>query len=94
MRHTNMPMAPSSSLGVAVINVSQDEGPLGVLEQPFPSLTSWQWVAGQYNVKRGRNMSVVLTVRRGESEDPIQGVTYFDDLCVSFSAGEVLHPEL
>jgi len=87
-------MAPLSSLGVAVINVSQDEGLLGVLEQPFPSFTSWQWVAGQYNVKRGRNMSVVLTVRRGESEDPIQGATYFDDLCVSFSAGEVLHPEL
>jgi len=57
MRHTNMPMAPLSSLGVAVINVSQDEGLLGVLEQPFPSFTSWQWVAGQYNVKRGRTIS-------------------------------------
>lgn len=94
MRHTNMPMAPSSSLGVAVINVSLDGSLLGVLEQPFPSLISWQWVAGWYNVTRGRNMSVVLMVRRGESEDPIQGVAYFDDLCVSFSTGEVLHPEL
>ena len=33
-------------------------------------------------------MSVVLTVRRGEGEDHIQGTAYFDDLCVSFAQGE------
>ena len=32
-------------------------------------------------------MSVVLTVRRGEGEDHIQGTAYFDDLCVSFTQG-------
>ena len=95
MRHTDTLMAtPMSSLGVGVINVSLDGGLEGVLEQPFPSLTSWQWVGGSYNVTGSRNMSVVLTVGRGEGEDHIQGTAYFDDLCISFLTGEVLHPEL
>ena len=80
-------MTPGSFPGIALINVTLDEDLRGILEQPFPTLESWQWVGHNYSITGGGNMSVVLTVRRGEGEDHIQGTAYFDDLCVSFTQG-------
>ena len=86
IRHTTR---PGSYPGIALINVTLDEGQWEweILEQPFPSLESWQWVGHNYPITGGGNMSVVLTVRQGEGEDHIQGTAYFDDLCVSFTQG-------
>ena len=81
-------MTPGSYPGIALINVTLDEDPTGILEQPFPSLDSWQWVGHNYPITGGRSLSVVLTVRRREGEDRIQGTAYFDDLCV-FTQGEL-----
>ena len=87
IRHTTRALVPGSSPGVALINVTLDEGQRDNLEQPFPSLDSWQWVGRNYSISGEQNMSVVLTVRQGDGEDHIQGTAYFDDLCVSFAQG-------
>ena len=70
--------------GVASIQILIDGEVFKVLNNPYPTLTSWQWVSATLQQMSVSNLTIVMMVR-GSSES---GVVYFDDLCVTISPNE------
>ena len=67
--------------GVATIRVLIDDLDQD-LDNPYPTLPSWQWVGFQLK-KTGMNLTVQVMMILNDSSSAT--TAYFDDLCVTFS---------
>ena len=68
--------------GVATIQILIDDIVVADLDNPHPSLPSWQWVDLQLE-KTGMNLTVVMMLKNPNSLSATT-TAYFDDLCVAF----------
>ena len=73
--------------GVATIRILIDGEVVTNLNNPYPSLPSWQWVGLQVK-KPGSNLTVMMTLNNFNT--PSAATAYFDDLCVTFSITDPL----
>ena len=74
--------------GVATIRILIDGELVTNLDNPHPSLPSWQWVGLQLK-KQGSNLTVMMTLNTDSSAG---AMAYFDDLCVTFSSTNPVDP--
>ena len=82
-------MRQVSGSGVATIRILIDGEVVTSLDNPHPSLPSWQWVGLQLK-KSGSNLTVMMTLNNFNT--PSAAMAYFDDLCVTFSSTNLLDP--
>lgn len=75
--------------GQALIELLVDGGTkCPELVNPYPTLKSWQWVGCSLDKVIGDNVTVMMTVRSTGQESSLEGVAYFDDLCLTFDIDE------
>ena len=70
-------------MGIPQIRIILEGGEQLELNLPFNN-EAWQWVDGGREVGEATTLTVVLTVVSGDSGQSINGIAYFDDICVFF----------